>query len=147
MKQVRFFIIPLFFLMALMASFPAFADSDFWQQTHDFVLKCAVQPFAVRAGHKVFHPLRSICPNLVVKNGNALFTMNGKSYRATLHESDYSDGGDLNDVVVTSTDGSFSVERTYIPAFNDVILALAGGDDGFPMVQSDEEAIGSPDSN
>lgn len=54
----------------------------------------------------------------------AAFRLNGQEYSAELFESQYSDGGDLNDLLIKRDDGC-RLERTSIPAFGDLLKALA----------------------
>lgn len=53
----------------------------------------------------------------------ASFRLNGHEYRAELFDSQFSDGGDLNDLIVERDDGC-QLERTAIPAFGDLLGAL-----------------------
>jgi len=54
----------------------------------------------------------------------AAFRLNGQEYSAELFESQYSDGGDLNDLLIKRDDGC-RLERTSIPAFGDLLKALS----------------------
>jgi hypothetical protein len=120
-------------LMVLLSSSTALAN-DFWKSIHDYVINCAVQPYAVRENRKIFSTLRSTCIDFRVYGTTAQFVLNGIKYRASLYESDASDDGDLDFLIVESQDGTIHEEKDFIPSFGDIILALAGGDDNFPLV-------------
>lgn len=55
---------------------------------------------------------------------SASFEIEGRVYRAEIFESEFSDGGDLNDVLIDSVDGC-RFELVNIPAFGDLLEALA----------------------
>lgn len=111
----------------------------FWDEVHDFVKKCAVQPYVEQGeGQKSFLPLKSICKELTVNGSRAKFTLKGHQFRATLFDSEFSDGGDINDVVVKDAAGGIVAERNSVLAFGDVLLGLAGGDNNFPQVPANK---------
>jgi hypothetical protein len=108
--------------------------ADFWERTAAFVKSCAVQPYVVGSdGRRSYGNIRSICPELVVRGTVARFVLDGVRYHARISDSELSDGGDLNDIAIRLDGGTLFAERSYVPAFGDVILALAGGDDDFPL--------------
>ncbi len=112
----------------------SFIESSFLKQVHAYVKTCAVQPYAYdRGGKKVMGYLRPVCDNLKVQGSIATFVVYGHLYTATVHDSEYSDGGDLNDLVIRNQDGAVVAEVRNILSFGDVLLAMAGGDDNFAM--------------
>jgi hypothetical protein len=107
-------------------------DNVFWQDVRDLLLKCAVQPYAVNAnGRRVYGPLKSRCSEVQVTDAGARFSLNGETYVAQLKESEQSDGGDLFDVTVLDSKGQVFAVRNCALAFGDVLLGLAGRDEGF----------------
>lgn len=99
----------------------------FWTAVKELVLRCAVQPYTLQRGKKVYGRLLSTCEELQVQGAEARFVLNGDWYLAQLSDSPNSDGGDLNDVFVKDTDEKQVAVRRDIPAFGDVLLGLAGG--------------------
>ena len=104
-------------------------DDAFWQELHNYALRCAVRPYTIRNNKIVYSHLASICPEFVVHGSTARFTMNGVSYEASLSDSRASDGNDLGYLVVYSNDTGFRTERDFVLCFGDIVLAMAGGDD------------------
>lgn len=122
-------------LVSLSASASPSAQSELWSDIHDFLMKCAVQPYAVQpSGQKIYAEIRSVCSELRVRGNTAFFVLDGRSFFATAVDSRYSDDGDLNDVRVRDARGNIIAERTHVLAFGDVLLALNGGDNNFRQV-------------
>lgn len=128
-------------VLSLIFTFSTHASSDHswegfsWKELHDYALQCAVQPYAFQDdGKKVYSVLRSVCPELKVNGYTATLILNGQPLTAALTESPFADGGDLDDLTIRNQSGQIVAEAKNIPSFGDVILALAGGDDSFPLV-------------
>jgi hypothetical protein len=85
-----------------------------------------VVPYAVVNGTKVSGMARSQCDNLKVKNNQLEFTVLGQTFTAQVQDSADSDGGDLNDLQVTNSQGEVVVQASNILAYGDVIQALVG---------------------
>lgn len=65
------------------------------------------------------------CDSIVFSNArSASFEIQGSSYKVELTDSELSDGGDLNDVLIDRDDGC-TFELRNIPAFGDLLQALA----------------------
>jgi hypothetical protein len=109
----------------------------FWNDVRALVVQCAVRPYTVENGEKVFDDLRSKCAELQVQDSNAIFSLsrdfNGERFVAVLEESPYSDGGDLDNLIIKDATGEVIARRENVPAFGDILVALAGGE-----VQSSE---------
>ena len=130
-------------LFALSTGFSAHADSsatelglnmdsgtqNFWSEATSLVQRCSVQPIHPdhRTGQTVAGPLRSTCEELKVIDQKIHFQIGETKYIAEVTISRYADGDDLNDVVVTNDKGEFVGARKNVLAFNDPLLALAGG--------------------
>lgn len=104
-------------------------ESTFWKEVRKLVNRCAIQPVVVREnGRQVIEALESTCSEIQVFDEGAELVLNGKKYFAYIRDSKFADYGDLNDVEVQDMHGSLVARRNNIPAFGDVLLALAGGD-------------------
>jgi hypothetical protein len=124
-------------LLSLFVSHSAFAGVDeaasqnpFWEKVHNLIQHCAVQPYILDNGKKVYGPLRSNCVEVLVQGSQAQFNLDGVWYVASLTDSDDSDGGDLNDITVrkmSDTSGDVVAERHNALAFGDILVGLAGG--------------------
>ena len=110
-----------------------------WDLTRHLVLNCAVQPVRTREdGRFESLPARSICPAELSVDGNiARFEVQKKSYTAVLTESEDSDGGDLNDLVIMNSKGRTVAREQNILAFGDILVALAGSADELRQVRED----------
>lgn len=65
------------------------------------------------------------CRGIRVYGGrSAAFYLGNDLYRVRIEESEFSDGGDLDDVYIVRDDGC-QLERRNVPAFGDVLRALA----------------------
>ncbi len=86
-----------------------------WLEVKKLALDCSGQ---IEAGEK--------CEAIqFFKGQSASFRLRGHEYVATLTDSAFSDGGDLNDLMIRRDDGC-ELERTSVPAFGDLLKALAG---------------------
>ena len=123
-------------VLAESAEMTAFdVQPGFWKDVKAFLKTCAVQPYAFHGdGRRELGVLKSICPEtLQVTPNRARFILAGRVYVAVLTDSVFADEGDLNDLAVRTESGTILAELRSIAAFGDVILALAGGDDDFPL--------------
>lgn len=113
---------------------------NFWSAATDLVQRCSVQPMRPdrNSGQKVAGPLRSTCSELKVVDQQIHFQLGETKYIAEVTLSPFADGDDLNDVVVTDDKGQFVGTRKSVLAFNDPLLALAGGA-GLPFKTLNEE--------
>lgn len=112
------------------------ARERFLTKAKQLVLRCAVQPYAYDSnGNKVFSVLRNECPTEIqLKTNWVRFYLNGKTFYATLIDSEHSDGGDLNHLTYLDSSGNVIVQLFDIPAFGDILLAMAAGEDSFRQV-------------
>lgn len=102
---------------------------NFWSAATDLVQRCTVQPIHIDrgTGQPVAGLLRSTCPELKVVAQQIHFQLNETKYVADVTISHDADGDDLNDVIVKDENGQFVGARKNVLAFNDPLLALAGG--------------------
>jgi hypothetical protein len=105
---------------------------QFFEEVSSLVVRCAVLPVAYSSqGRKISGNLRSTCKDLEVFPNSARFVLNGEVHFAHLFESEFSDGGDLNDLEVTREDGTVIGRKQSVLAYGDVLLALAAPRDDF----------------
>lgn len=65
------------------------------------------------------------CAEIRIYSGrSAAFVIGGAVYRVRMEESAFSDGGDLDDVYIDRDDGC-QLERKNVPAYGDIVAALA----------------------
>jgi hypothetical protein len=118
-------------------------DDAFWEKLEAILARCAVRPYMYDEGEKVYRPLRSTCAELRTDGQMAHFELDGKSYAASMLESVYSDDGDLWDVFVGYAPIQVPYEvvasRRNVPAFGDILWALAGGESNFIPTELLEE--------
>jgi hypothetical protein len=140
--------LPLFFLGFFIstgaAPIPqAQADSFSWPSLQRLLKRCVVIPAGeVEPGYFQTTNWASTCPKeLKVTNSTAWFHLNGTDYQAFITDSLYSDGGDLNDVIVRTMQGAEVGRRENVLAYSDILLALAGGDENFPRVTVDPKLL------
>jgi hypothetical protein len=100
-------------------------------------LKCAVRPYSIDAsGKKIYYPLESRCPELrPTSPRTALVYLERKTFYAELLESRDSDGGDLDDLFILDAYGHRVAMRHNVAAFDDILLALAGGHEQIPEIR------------
>ncbi|OFZ82163.1 MAG: hypothetical protein A2583_07580 [Bdellovibrionales bacterium RIFOXYD1_FULL_53_11] len=125
----------LLLVSGVLAASPGATSQNFKKDVHDFVVRCAVQPYHYgHGGRKIVTPVKSICKELVIADNHARFVIGGAPYSAILFDSEYSDGGDINDLIIRDRSLRIVADWRHIPAFGDVALALAGGTDDFKQV-------------
>lgn len=85
-----------------------------WKEVKKLAIECAAQ---LDAGEK--------CDAIqFFDDRSASFRLQGHEYQVDLIDSRFSDGGDLNDLLIRRDDGC-QLERTTIPAFGDLLKALS----------------------
>jgi hypothetical protein len=93
--------------------------------------RCLVRTYGLKAdGGRVLGPYLSSCPELVRQGRTALIPLSledgsERSWEIRLLGSEYSDGGDLWDVVVWDEKGHLLMEAQRVPAFGDAFEAGA----------------------
>jgi hypothetical protein len=102
------------------------SPAGFWDGLITLASQCAVVPYTVVHGTKVLGMARSQCSDLILKANELDFTLFGQSFAAQVQDSADSDGGDLNDLVVTDSQGNVIIQKSEILAYGDVIQALVG---------------------
>lgn len=114
-----------------------------WDELKTFVQGCAIQPTTRKANGRVeLLPIVSICPHaLTIHGSTARFRLKKVPYSAVLLESPYADDGDLNTLVIRDAQGNIVAQADHLPAFGDILLALAGGDDSFRQVSVDPTTL------
>jgi len=132
MREKLFVVLALFLASSsVQASSRQDSEARFWADVKVLMQECAVQPYSVdHTGKKVYGALENVCNEIEVFETSAKFVLNGRLYYAFLTESRFADEGDLNDLVVRDSRGEIVATRTNIPAFGDILLALAGSDEG-----------------
>ena len=112
-------------------------DGELLQDLKNLTQKCVVRPVTVSAaGATVLLPLKSTCQELIlVGKMKAAITLENQNFYAEVVESQDSDGGDLDHLVIRNTHGRTIAIRRNVLAFDDVLIALAGGEDEFPQVR------------
>lgn len=116
---------------------PSAVGPDFLERISDLARQCVVQPYSFDAnGKRAFLPLKSTCVELQgdSRAKKALIELGGIRYQAVIEESEDSDGGDLNDLSILDPSGRVVATRHNVAAFNNVFIALSGGDSEFPAL-------------
>jgi|GEM_PF-6127380 len=110
-----------------------------WQSVKNLVADCAVQPVTqLPNGRTKFLRIVSLCPDSLAVTGNlAQFSLDGVRYSAVLLDSPLADEGDLNTLIVRDPEGKIAAKAEHIPAFGDILLALAGSQDAFRQILVD----------
>jgi hypothetical protein len=78
---------------------------------------------------------------LSIHGANAKFRLKKVAYTAALLNSPFADQGDLNTLVIRDLKGNLIAQADHVPAFGDILLALAGGDDSFRQVSVDPTVL------
>ena len=99
-------------------------------------LECVVQPCRViSSGERICGELKSVCSELQPdRPGRAKLLMNGTTLHAFIMESEDSDGGDLNHLIIVNRKAAVVAERRNVLAFDNIYMALAGGNSEFIQV-------------
>ena len=94
------------------------------------VTLCSLAPYTVKEdGVKVMHELQSQCSDVkVISRGVAKFKVEGYVFKASIVESDQSDGGDLDDVTIQEVKSGDHYTIEGVLAFDDVLLGVLHGD-------------------
>ncbi|MGZ3773664.1 MAG: hypothetical protein ACXVCY_15160 [Pseudobdellovibrionaceae bacterium] len=111
------------------ASFAASQSSpkEILQDIKEETKKCAVQIVNTGAQAENVVGYTSACTSLkIVSMGVAQIFVDGQWFTAQIAESQQSDDGDLDDLYIYSSNGQLVAKRTNIPAFDSVIIAMAG---------------------
>lgn len=123
-------------------SFSAFArpettGREILSEMEYLALKCVVRPYTVsRDGSKIYSDLRNTCPQIqVLDSVTAQVLVKGQQFRVVLKESEDSDGGDLDHVLVYNLEGRLVAQQLNVLAFDNILMGLAGGKHGFQEVQ------------
>lgn len=117
-------------------SFANEASTNISVDLRDFILKCAVRPYKYDVNRqKVYDKLRSRCVELTANSNDATLLLGRKHLKANMTESVYSDDGDLFNVQIFDERNEVILSYENIPAFGDILLALAGGEAQFDEVE------------
>lgn len=129
--------------IALSAATPSLASSDdlsgsqkeLLREMKELTLRCVVQFYTVdRDGNKVLQAPKSLCDELWSDGRIAFIRLGERKYRAELDESPNADGGDLDDLTIKNNRGQIVAQRFNVLAFDNVLIALAGGTDQFVQI-------------
>ncbi len=88
---------------------------------------CAVQISDLSKSDNKEIGFTSTCPSLrIISKSVAQIFIDGDWLQATISESSESDGGDLDDLRISDSKGQVIALKTNIPAYDNVIVAMAG---------------------
>lgn len=94
---------------------------------------CAVKLVVTRGDHKVTVGYKSTCDTLKINSDfEAQIYMNKQWYTARITEASETDGGDLDDLAIYNEKGHLMATRKNVPAFDQVLNAMVGGDGKLP---------------
>jgi hypothetical protein len=129
-------VLPLF----LSVSSHAGTTADLLNAVQALALKCVVRPVVVdpRTGRGMYGQPRSTCVELQVLDtrhdpaavARAVLWLDRYQVKAVLTMSELSDGGDLDHLFLYDAFDRLVAKRENIPAFGNILIALAGGDVG-----------------
>ena len=89
--------------------------------------KCAVQTGDSSNNEKEEIVFTSACASLrIISKSEAQILIEGEWLRATISESSESDGGDLDDLLISDSKGKILARKTNVPAYDNVIFAMVG---------------------
>lgn len=89
--------------------------------------KCAVQTGDASNNDKESIGFTSTCANLrIISKSEAQIFIDGDWLQATISESAESDGGDLDDLLITDSKGKVLARKLNVPAYDNVIFAMVG---------------------
>lgn len=92
--------------------------------------KCAVQFIDSSVDNGKVLGFKSVCTSLVIISENeAHILIDGEWLIAKISESKESDGGDLDDLVISDAKGKVLAKKSNIPAYDNIIVAMAGDSD------------------
>ncbi len=96
-------------------------------------LKCIVHNYSVsNEGSKLFTSFMNTCPQIKIQDkATALVYLKNETFTIVLRESENSDGGDLNHVLVYNSDRQMVAQRLNVLAFDNIFLGLSGGRSDF----------------
>ncbi len=121
MKNLLLFILVLFSVSAVAA------DSTL-DDLHALAIRCSVLPYHVDArGHEVDQDPYSVCPELQVHGQNGVAMLHGEKIALLLSDSEDSDGGDLNRLIIVDSKGNKIGIFDNILAYGNILSALVGG--------------------
>jgi hypothetical protein len=108
---------------------------SFWPAVTELVSRCSMQPYQTDSrGRRIVLNRVSTCPEIQVLENGAALEVEGFWYFGFMTESADSDGGDLFDVFVKDASDSIVAYRFNVPAFEDILVGLAGGDHAIASV-------------
>jgi hypothetical protein len=97
--------------------------------------KCAVQIVSVTVESESVLKFESECSSFkILSTTEAQILIEGQWLTARITESDESDGGDLDDLAILNSKGQILATRTNIPAYDNIVVAMAGDSD-FKKIQ------------
>lgn len=96
--------------------------------------KCAVQIISTKneTENESVLGFKSICKSLKITSGTqARILIDGEWLKASIVESAESDGGDLDDLIISNSSNKVLAIKTNIPAYDNVVVAMAGDSNFF----------------
>lgn len=94
--------------------------------------KCAVQIITTQTDNsngKIIG-FKSVCNSLVIVSASeSHILIDGEWLIAKITESKESDGGDLDDLIITNQAGKVLATKSNVPAYDNIIVAMAGDGD------------------
>ena len=115
---------------------PETTGKEIIEDMEALALKCVVHPYTLnREGEKVYSELRNTCPQIeVIDASTAQVLVKGEVFQVVLKESEDSDGGDLDHVLVYNLSGQMVAQKNNVLAFDNILIGLAGGKHDFQEV-------------
>ena len=105
-------------------------DRELLQDIKIETKKCAVQVVNTKNNTPNIVGYKSVCNTLqIINQTEAKLLLDGTWVMAVISESKESDGGDLDDLTVYSMNGKILATKTNIPAYDNIIVAMAGDSD------------------
>ncbi len=100
-------------------------------------IKCVVRTYSVNGdGKKVYTTLKNVCSQIVVSDpATAHVQLDNETFVVVIRESDDSDGGDLNNVLVYNANGQLVAQKLNVVAFDNILMGLSGGKLNFSEVE------------
>ncbi len=127
------FVSPMFFLLLLtsMTSTPfaqaATDPSELMRAFSEVALKCGVQTFRIPPeGNPINFAIVSRCAEMRTSRDRAMFLVDGRRFTVIMKESEFSDGGDIQDVYIqyNSDKNQEVLVAQNVLAFGDPVLAV-----------------------
>jgi len=100
------------------------------------IIQCVAQPVKeLQNGRRQAFPMVSRCSDLTLRSPQeAVLNFKGEVFTLVLNDSEESDGGDLNDLMILNSKSQVIFEIKGVLGFRDVLYAIVGRDVRIPRV-------------